>query len=101
MLSQYLTLALRSARRAPLAAALNVLTLAIGLACFLTAYALVAFWDRAEHAFPNGARTYVLTMSFALTDGSFARSNLTGAPHLAAEFLRADFPALERVARAI
>ena len=101
MLSQYLTLSLRSARRAPLAAALNVLTLAIGLACFLTAYALVAFWDRAEHAFPNGARTYVLTMSFALTDGSFARSNLTGAPHLAAEFLRADFPALERVARAI
>ncbi len=101
MLSQYVTLTLRSARRAPLATALNVLTLAIGLACFLTAYGFVAFWDRAEHAFPNASRTYVLTMSFALLDGSFARSNLTGAPETAAEFLRTDFPALEKVARAL
>ena len=94
-------LAWRSARRAPLATTLNVLTLVIGLACFLTAYGLVAFWDRAEHSFPNASRTYVLTMSFALIDGSFARSDLTGTPELAAEFLRTDFPALEKVARAL
>jgi putative ABC transport system permease protein len=83
---------LRNARRTPLAAAVNVLTLAIGHACFLTPYSFVAFLDRAEQSFPSAGRTYVLTESFALLNGSFARSGLTRTPEAAAEALEAHFP---------
>lgn len=91
MLRHHLTLGLRNARRAPLATAVNVLTLAIGLACFLTAYSFVAFLDRAEAHFPAAGRTYVLTESFAFGN-DFVRSNLTSTPEPAAEALEAFFP---------
>ena len=100
MLTHYLTLALRNARRTPLASAVNVLTLALGLACFLSAYAAVAFWDRAERGFANADRTYVLTIEFAFTNGSFARPTTVGGPAHVHEYLRADLPRLERIARA-
>ncbi|HZF30338.1 MAG TPA: ABC transporter permease [Gammaproteobacteria bacterium] len=91
MLRHHLVLALRNARRAPLATAVNVLTLAIGLACFLTAYSFVAFLDRAEAHFPSAARTYVLLESFAFGN-DFVRSNMTSTPEAAAEALEAYFP---------
>jgi putative ABC transport system permease protein len=101
MLAHYLSLALRNVLRAPLASAVNVLTLAVGLVGFLTAYAFVTFWNAAERHFPSADRTYVVTTSFAFTDGTFARTNLAQTPERAAEALRTDFPALERVARAM
>lgn len=101
MLRHYLTIAVRNARRTPLAAAVNVLTLAVGLVSVLCAYGFVAYLERAERAFPNADRIYVLTASFAFLDGRLARSNLTHTPEAAAELLALDFPELERVARAI
>jgi putative ABC transport system permease protein len=92
MLKHHIVLAARNARRSPLATAVNVATLAIGLACFLTAYAFVAFLERAERHFPDADRTLVLTQSFAYDNGSFARSNMTRTPELAAEALQAHFP---------
>jgi putative ABC transport system permease protein len=92
LLRHHLVLAVRNARRTPLAAAVNVLTLAIGLACFLTAYSFVAFLERSESSFPNADRTYVLMESFALLNGTFARSGLTRTPEAAAEALEAYFP---------
>ncbi|HEX6998579.1 MAG TPA: FtsX-like permease family protein [Gammaproteobacteria bacterium] len=100
MLTHYLALALRNARRTPLAAAMNVLTLALGLACFLIAYAAVAFWNHAERGFANADRIYVLTIEFARKDGSFGRPTTVGGPPHVHEYLRADFPQLERIARA-
>lgn len=85
----------------PFAAALNVLTLAIGLACFLCAYAFVAYLERAERGFANADRIYVLTTSFSLASRNFARENVTETPEAAAEFLALDVPELERVARAL
>ena len=43
MLKHYFAVALRNVRSAPLVFAMNVLTLALGLACFVTAYAFVTF----------------------------------------------------------
>ncbi|HEX6993368.1 MAG TPA: ABC transporter permease [Gammaproteobacteria bacterium] len=78
-----------------------MLTLALGLVSFLLAYALVAFWDRAERAFPDADRVFVLTTSFTTIGGTFSRSGLTTSPLQAADLLLADFPAVERVARAV
>jgi putative ABC transport system permease protein len=53
----------------------------------------VAYWDRADAHFPDAERIYVLTQSFAMRNGTFARSNLTGTPLSAAAALAAEFPA--------
>jgi putative ABC transport system permease protein len=101
MLKHYVLLALRNARRAPLVAAVNVLTLALGLACFLIVYAFVAFWKGAESHFAKSDRIAVLTMSLRLPDNGFAFDDDIVTPEIAAQYLEADFPAIESVARAV
>src|SRR5882672_1033045 len=99
MLSHYLTIALRSFRRSPVAASVNVLALALGLAAFIATYGVVSYWDRSERHFANVDRTYVVTAALGARDGSVR----TGGPttnRLYAEYLRTDFPELEAVARA-
>ena len=59
-LTHYLALALRNLRKTPGAAAINVLTLALGLVAAVTAYAFVAFTERSDAHFPNVDRTYLL-----------------------------------------
>jgi putative ABC transport system permease protein len=92
MLKHHLVLAARNARRWPVATGVSVLALAIGLACLLTAYSFVAFLDNAERHFPNAARTFVLTQSFAFVNGTFARNHLTMTPEAAAGALESYFP---------
>ena len=91
MFSHYLSVALRQMRNAPFAASVSVITLAVGLVCFVAAYAIVAFWDRADSFFANAERTYVLTQG-----GLPMPRN----PH-AAQYVETDFPELETVARAM
>ena len=98
VLNHYLALTLRIFVRAPFATGVNVLTLAAGLFCFLTAYAFVTFWNGAERHFPNAERVQVLTTTFRLP-GFESRADTTG-PTRAAAQLRIDFPELESVARA-
>ncbi|HUL82681.1 MAG TPA: ABC transporter permease [Gammaproteobacteria bacterium] len=100
MLKHYLSVAIRNFRATPLAFAMNVLTLALGIACFVMAYAFVVFWDGAEKHFANADRIAVLTQSFKLKDDSFSLDGETSTPKMAAEYLKADFPAIEQVARA-
>lgn len=101
MLSHYLKVAIRSIRGTPLTSAACVLTLSLGFACFLTAYAFVTFWSQAESSFPNSDRTYVLTTSIASRGGGFSSGVSTRSSELLAEYLRIDFPQLEGVARAV
>jgi putative ABC transport system permease protein len=101
LLRHYLSLALRNVRRSPVASTLNVLTLALGLACFTIAMAFVSFWQRAEEHFANADRVAVLTMNLELSDGSLRFTDDTGTPEIAATYIKAEFPSLERVARAI
>jgi len=69
MLGHYLTVAVRSFARAPLAATVNVFALALGLTAFVIAYGAVSYWERAERHFANADRTYVVTAAFRGRDG--------------------------------
>ncbi len=100
VLKHYLALTLRIFFRTPFTTGTNVLTLAAGVFCFLTAYAFVAFWTGAERQFPNAERIQVLTTTFELPDGSFVSRADSMGPTRAAAQLRIEFPELERVARA-
>ncbi|HEX5049806.1 MAG TPA: ABC transporter permease [Gammaproteobacteria bacterium] len=101
MLGHYGSVALRNLRRAPFAAAVNVLTLALGLACFLVVYAFVTFWQRAEEHFANADRIAVLTQNVDFLDGSLRFVDDTGTPDVAARYLEAEFPAIEQTARVV
>ena len=100
MLMHYLYVAIRNARRGPLAFVMNVLTLAVGLACFVTVYGFVDFWRSADRHFANADRIYVVRMEFEARDGSFAMGSY-GGPEPLAQYLRADFPGIERVVSAV
>src|SRR5215471_8183787 len=98
MLSHYLSVALRSFRRSPIAASINVLTLALGLGAFIAAYGVVSYWNHAERQFANVDRTYVVTAALGSKEGRVAvRGPQTN--RLFAEHLRADFPELAAIAR--
>jgi putative ABC transport system permease protein len=99
MFRHYLAIAVRSFRRAPLAASVNIFALALGLTAFVIAYGVVTYWDRSEGYFPNAERTYVVTATFQGRDGGRA-TPLPMTNRLYADYLRADFPELEAVARA-
>ena len=61
MLGHYILVAFRNFRRSPVATAINVLALALGLTCFVVAYAVVQYWGHAESHFAKADRTYAIT----------------------------------------
>ena len=63
MLKHYLVIALVNLRRSPFVAAVNVVALSLGIATFVAAYAVVAFWSSADKQFANSDRIYALTTS--------------------------------------
>ncbi|HEX5048459.1 MAG TPA: FtsX-like permease family protein [Gammaproteobacteria bacterium] len=104
MLKHYVAVALRNVRGAPFTSAVNLLTLAVGLVCFVTAYAFVTFWDSAEQHFPKAGDIYVLTLTIKPREGGVGFggvNNATRAPDVAAEFLRSDYPAISKIARLV
>ncbi|HEX5047870.1 MAG TPA: ABC transporter permease, partial [Gammaproteobacteria bacterium] len=102
MFGHYLAIALRNVRRSPVAFAVNAVTLSLGLVCFVTAYAFVAFWDRADRHFAGIDNTYLLTMRSVYRDSPFKFTPEFGprVPEEAAAYLREDFPGID-LARAI
>jgi len=101
MFAHYVAIALRNIRSAPFSSAVNVVTLAVGLVCFVTAYAAGTFWDAADRQFRNAADIYVLTTSIKNRENGFGLDNATAAPDIAAETLTSDFPAISKIARAV
>jgi putative ABC transport system permease protein len=100
VLTHYLSVALRNLRASPLASAMNVATLALGIACFMIAYAFGLFWSTAERQFTKSDRIAVLTMSLAFKGNQFSFEGEPWTPGVAAKYLKEDFPALELVSRA-
>src|ERR1043165_7849397 len=90
MFRHYLTVAVRSFRRGPLAACVNILTLALGLTALVIAYGVVSYWERSERAFANPDRTYAVPATFQARDGGRA-TPLPMTNRLYADYLRADF----------
>src|SRR5688572_8572452 len=99
MFSHYLTTALRHLRRAPFTALVNIFTLALGLVSFVAAYAVVGFWRGADLHFSNADRTYVITASLALRDGSISTGTAPQTNELYERYLRLEFPEFERIAK--
>jgi putative ABC transport system permease protein len=99
MLTHYLSVALRNMARAPLATAVNVLTLALGLVCFVTAQAIVGFWNRSEQHFPNADRTFVVTTQIERRDGTLDTGAMPSSPWHIAKYLKTDYPQIEKTAR--
>jgi putative ABC transport system permease protein len=100
MLRHYLAIALRNLKRAPLTAAINVATLSLGLVAFVAAYAVVTYWRNSDRHFANVDRTYVITASLALRDGSVRTGTMPQTNELYERYLRVEFPELEAIARA-
>ena len=100
MLGHYFAIALRNLRRAPFTALINVATLALGLVAFVAAYAVVAYWNHSDRHFPNAARTYVITASLALRDGSISTGNMPQTNDLYQKYMRLEFPEFEAIVRA-
>ena len=99
MLTHYLTMILRTVRREPISTLLNVLTLSLGLVCFVTAFAISDYWRQSERDFENSDRTAVLNMSFELRDGTLNIGNIPWTPLHLGRYLEADYPEIEAVAR--
>jgi len=100
MLKHYLAVAVRNLLASPLASAMNVVTLALGIACFVIAYTFVLFWGTAERQFSKSDRIAVFTMSLALKGDQFSYEGDPRLPAVAAKYLKEDFPAIETIARA-
>jgi putative ABC transport system permease protein len=98
MISHYLAVALRSFRRSPVTASVNVLALALGLAAFIAAYGVVSYWRHAERHFANVDRTFVVTAALGARDGKVATLG-PQTNRLFAEHLRVDFPEFDAIAR--
>jgi putative ABC transport system permease protein len=100
LLWHYLTTTLHNLRRHRLATLTHLLGLALGLACFVVSF---TFIDGLQHGEPHLAtadRTYVLTQDLLIHN---AGKMLPASPYVtlaAYNYLKADFPQLQAVARA-
>ncbi|HEX5419665.1 MAG TPA: hypothetical protein VFY39_06680, partial [Gammaproteobacteria bacterium] len=94
MFKHYLVVAWLHFRRSPLAASINVVTLALGLVCFILAFSVTEFWSHADQQFANAGRTFVITSEWRLTDGSGTGSGvaLPLTNDRLAGYLKNDFP---------
>lgn len=100
MVHHYLLVSLRNLQRKPFATAINVFALALGLSCFVAAYATVLYWGDAERHFALREHAYAITQSVSLRDGSIATGAVPLTSTVVANYLRLDFPELSSVARA-
>src|SRR5262249_27184961 len=86
--------------KAPFTSAANILTLALGLACFIAAYGVAAYWQSADGYHEKASRTYFITQSNTSKGQPTMPASLMSTTHLAG-VLKQDFPEIESVARIV
>lgn len=101
MLAHYLTAALRTFRHAPWATLVNVVTLTLGLVCFVVAYAVADYLGSADRQFANADRTLVVTTRYRQREGALDSGVRPATNPWFAQYLKADFPQLPAVARVV
>lgn len=105
MIGHYFASGIAKFRRSPFTTGANVLTLALGLACFIAAFGVASWWTSADSYHEGADRLVVVGQS-----NTIAGQGGDGAPRQAApahaisswsmaKYLREDFPELEGVAR--
>jgi putative ABC transport system permease protein len=100
MIRHYLASALVNIIRTPFTTAANILTLALGLACFIAAYGIATYWRSADGYHEKAAHTYVVGQGFK-EPGAVVEGILnTTASATVARYLPGDAPEIEQIARA-
>ena len=99
MLTHYLTATLRAYAKAPLTTGIAIAVLAIGLAAFVAAYAAVEFWGRADRHLVRSEEVFVATTQLLIADDPNPPGVVPLSTYWLAQYLEADFPQIERVAR--
>ena len=101
MLTHYLSTALRNFRHHKLTTAINLICLAIGIACFMAMHGVVAFFGRSDRHLENYDRIYAITQKTAVPGSDFIIPTLPYASWRVGPVLKTEFPELETVARAV
>jgi putative ABC transport system permease protein len=99
MLKHYLTATFRSYAKAPLTTLTAIAVLAIGFAAFITAYAVVEFWSRADRHLVRSENVFIATTHLLVTDEPNPRGVVPRSTYWLGQYLKADFPQIERIAR--
>jgi putative ABC transport system permease protein len=99
MLAHYLAAALAKFRKAPVTTAANVLTLALGLACFIAAYGIATYWRSADGYHQNAERIFVVGQNLAAPGEAAPTFVSTSSTPTLARYLELDIPEVETAAR--
>jgi putative ABC transport system permease protein len=99
MLTHYLVVASRALARHPFHAAVSVAGLALGLVCFVGAYAFAAYVNGADRQHPNAERIYVAFQKTVIPSMGLSLPFLPDTSLLLAERLKAEFPQLTATGR--
>jgi putative ABC transport system permease protein len=100
MLRHYVIQALRSFWRFRVTTGVNLLGLVLAVVCFVGSYLYIDSLVRSDMRFPKAGRTYVMTQEISVNGTQVIPAYPSAGPPAAA-YLRADFPSLEAVARAL
>jgi putative ABC transport system permease protein len=101
VLKHYVVTALRNFWRFRVTTTVNVVGLALGLVCFIATYVFLDGLLKSDMQYPKAARIYAMTQEMwtSPTERMIPAFPQVAAP--AAKYLKADFPSLEAVARAL
>jgi putative ABC transport system permease protein len=101
MLKHYIDQALRSFWRFRVTAAVNLLGLVLAVVCFIATYLYLDSLLRSDSHFPKASRIYAITQELWTGPSTIMVRAFPNAGPPVAKNLRADFPSLEAVARAV
>jgi putative ABC transport system permease protein len=87
MIGHYFLSALAKFRKSPFTTAANILTLALGLACFIAAYGVASYWRSADSQHPGADRLYYVCVACEQGQAGETQSAMPLAAALRAEIL--------------
>lgn len=100
MIRHYLASAFGNVLKTPFTTVANVLTLALGLTCFLAAFGIVTFWRGADTYHQGADRIAFVSFSINAPGATEPRMMNQVTPPAFERFLRQDFPEIEYISRA-
>lgn len=98
MFGHYLAMTLGKFRKAPFTTLANIVTLALGLACFIAAWGIATWWQSADTYHSKADRTIIVGSMFKPIGGEMTALNMRS-PSPVARHLENDFPEFELVTR--
>jgi putative ABC transport system permease protein len=99
MIRHYLSSAFANLLRRPFTTVAGILTLALGLACFVAAYGIATYWRSADGYHAGADRIVVVGQSWNYYDGGLQQGNWSA--NALAGFLTTDFPEIKTAARTL